>query len=220
MIEAAEKTGKKLMVGQCLRFWPEYILLKNMIDDVRFGKVSSAVFHRFGAFPDWSGDGWVSDMKRSGSAVLSLHIHDTDTVLWFFGKPRGVSSFGQVGKDGGLQHVLTSYHYKDVPMVCAEGGWLPGDVPFTMTVKIVFELATVEYDLNRHPTMVIYHADGTEEPAEVPGGYGHDDEIAYFVNCIQENIPPLRCLPTDSAMSVKIVEAELESAKKRKTVEI
>ena len=220
MIEAAEKAGKKLMIGQCLRFWPEYILLKDMIDDGRFGKVNSAVFRRFGAFPDWSGNGWMSDVKRSGSAVLSLHIHDTDTVLWFFGKPKGVSSFGQVGRDGGLQHVMTNYLYKDIPMICAEGGWLPGDVPFTMTVKIVFESATVKYDLNNYPTMVIYHADGTEEPADVPVGYGHDDELAYFVNCIQENIPPHRCLPKDSAMSVRIVEAELESARKRKPIDL
>lgn len=220
MIEAAEKSGKKLMIGQCLRFWPEYILLKEMIDDGRFGTVRSAVFRRFGAIPDWSGNGWMNDVKRSGSAVLSLHIHDTDTVLWFFGKPKSVSSCGRVEKDGTLQHVITSYRYDDVPMVCAEGGWLPGDVPFTMTVKIVFDAATVEYDLNRNPTTVIYHADGTEEPADVPIGYGHDDELAYFVNCIEENVPPLRCLPADSALSVKIIEAELESARKRKPIEV
>jgi len=220
MIKAAEKAGKKLMIGQCLRFWPEYILLKDMIDNGRFGKVNSAVFRRFGAFADWSGDGWMSDVKRSGSAVLGLHIHDTDTILWFFGKPKSVSSCGRVEEDGGMQHVITCYRYDDIPMVCAEGGWLPGDVPFTMTVKIVFEAATVEYDLNKHPTTVIYHADGTEEPADVPGGYGHDDELAYFVNCIEDNIPPHRCLPTDSALSVKIVEAELESARKRKSIDL
>ena len=220
MIEAAEKSGKKLMIGQCLRFWPEYILLKDMIDDGRFGKVHSAIFRRFGAFSDWSHDGWMSDVKRSGSAVLSLHIHDTDTILWFFGKPKSVCSSGRIEKDGGMQHVMTSYRYDDVPMVCAEGGWLPGDILFTMTVKIVFESATVQYDLNKHPTMVIYHADGTEEPADVPDGYGHDDELAYFINCIQENIPPHRCMPKGSAMSVRIVEAELESAKKRKPIEL
>ncbi|MCK5114301.1 MAG: Gfo/Idh/MocA family oxidoreductase [Phycisphaerae bacterium] len=220
MLDAAEKTGKKLMIGQCLRFWPEYILLKNMIDDGRFGKVTSAVFRRFGALPDWSGDGWMSDVKKSGSAALSLHIHDTDTVLWFFGKPKGVTSFGYVERDGSVHHLITSYRYKNFPMVCAEGGWLPGDVPFTMTVKIVFDLATVEYDLNKHPTTVIYHADGTEEPADIPNGYGHDDELAYFVNCIEEDIPPLQCLPADSALSVKIVEAEIESAKKQKSIDL
>ena len=37
MIEAAEKNNKKLMIAQCLRFWPEYEYLKECVETNRFG---------------------------------------------------------------------------------------------------------------------------------------------------------------------------------------
>jgi len=39
MIEAAEKAGKKLMIGQCLRFWPEYEVLKDYVENGKMGKL-------------------------------------------------------------------------------------------------------------------------------------------------------------------------------------
>ena len=38
MIDAAEKNGKKLMVGQCLRFTGEYELLKELTENGKYGK--------------------------------------------------------------------------------------------------------------------------------------------------------------------------------------
>ena len=35
MIAAAEKSGKILMVGHVLRFWPEYLLAKAAMEDGR-----------------------------------------------------------------------------------------------------------------------------------------------------------------------------------------
>ena len=58
MIDTAKKADKRLMIGQCLRFWPEYEYLKDCVDSGRFGKVLCAYFYRGGATPAWSFNDW------------------------------------------------------------------------------------------------------------------------------------------------------------------
>ena len=39
LIEKSEKTGAQVQVGQVIRFWDEYVYLKNAIDTGKYGKV-------------------------------------------------------------------------------------------------------------------------------------------------------------------------------------
>jgi predicted dehydrogenase len=50
MIATAHECGKKLMIGQCLRFEPLYLVLKNAIEQGTFGKVKNAFFDRLSRF--------------------------------------------------------------------------------------------------------------------------------------------------------------------------
>ena len=109
MVEAAEEAGRMLMVGHVLRFWPEYLAMKEMIDSGVYGPVRSAVLTRLSATPAWSWENWMPDPARSGSAALDLHIHDVDTILWYFGQPLWVSSVGTVDAAGGVAHIVTQY---------------------------------------------------------------------------------------------------------------
>ena len=61
---------------------------------------------------------------------------------------------------GEIDHVVTHYHYKDIPLVVAEGGWQPkNDLP--ACAMVTFENATVEYDLNADPTLTSTEKDTT-----------------------------------------------------------
>ncbi|MFW6065817.1 MAG: Gfo/Idh/MocA family protein, partial [Planctomycetota bacterium] len=77
MLAAAETAGRTLMVGHVLRFWPEYVAIKQIIDDGRFGRVRSAALRRISGPPGWDA-GWYADASLSGSAAMDLHIHDVD----------------------------------------------------------------------------------------------------------------------------------------------
>ena len=212
MIETANQAGKMLMVGQCLRFWPEYVMLKEIIDSGRYGRPKSAVLRRLGAAPSWSWENWLLQTDRSGGCALDLHIHDVDTVNWFFGKPAGVCSHGTRLKDGGIGHILTCYRYDDGPVVFADGSWeFHGAYPFSMSAVVVFETATVDYHSSAQPTMTIYHADGSTETPEIPAGDAYTDELRYFAQCIEKGTAPDR-VPNDSAaLAVGITLAEIES---------
>ena len=107
MSEAAQQSGKTLQVGHCIRFWPEYVEAKEIIDSQKYGKVMAATFQRLSLTPTWSWDNCFLDGKRSGGAMLDLHIHDTDYVQYVFGMPKAVFSQGVIGpsQDLSLIHI-------------------------------------------------------------------------------------------------------------------
>ena len=74
MVAAAKASGRFLMIAHCIRFWPEYIALKEIVDSGQYGKVTSALFRRISGLPKWSE--WFPNPQRSGGAILDLHIHD------------------------------------------------------------------------------------------------------------------------------------------------
>jgi len=222
MIEVAAKAGRRLGVGHVLRFWPEYLLLKDLIDSGRYGRVRSAVLTRLSARPAWSWDHWLEDGRRSGSAALDLHIHDADTVQWFFGRPAKVSAAGSADPGGGLGHIVTTYHYQDGPLVVAEGGWdFPPSFPFRMAARIVFDEATADFSTLASPTLTVH--DGRTGKAEHPpvlAADGYTEELRDFVECVASGRAPTRVTPEDAAAAVALVEAEVRAARTGRAVAV
>jgi len=211
--QTVEQTGRLFMTGHTLRFWPEYELIKEMVESGRYGALLWAKFYRSGGAPVWSWDGWMTDAPRSGGAALDLHIHDTDTVQWIFGKPPAVTSRGWVGPDGGVEYICTQYAYEGGPTIFAEGGWLPGAYPFSMGATLVFEKAGVDYHSGKQPTLTVYPRQGEPESPDVPEAAGYVNEMQYFIDCIRSETAPSRITPEASADAVAIIEAEIESVK-------
>jgi len=221
MIAQANRSGKVLQIGHCVRFWPEYAKAKEIIDSGKYGKVIAATFQRLGAAPAWSADNWFMNEERSGGVALDLHIHDTDFVQYIFGLPRAVSSLGAKGPGGELLHIATQYLYDDDKAVIAEGSWaMTPSFGFEMSFNIALETATIVYDLTRQPSFKICPAEGQSITAEVEKSDGWFVEIAHFVKTISgQKVEPITTLE-QSLNSVKIVEAEKESIRKRQKVSI
>jgi predicted dehydrogenase len=97
--DAAERTRGFSMPAMCMRFWPGWTWLKQVIDDKAYGSVRYAHFHRVASR---HGGRFDADGQASGGAVLDLHIHDADFILWCFGVP---SSYYQPG--------LLKHHRRD-----------------------------------------------------------------------------------------------------------
>ena len=219
MIQASEQARRTLMIGHCLRFWPEYVMMKEMIDSGRYGPVRSAAFRRFAALPTWAD--WFLDAKRSGGAALDLHVHDTDTVQWFFGMPNRVCSQGVPGPGGGFDHIATLYQYDRVPVVLAEGGWhLPAGYPFWMGAAIEFESAAVVYNSRHTPTLTVYEPDGKAVNPPIAKVSAYAEQLRYFAECISSASPPRRAMAEDAARTVALVEAEMRSARTHRPVPV
>lgn len=219
MVEAADKSGKILQIGHCLRFWPEYAKAKEIIDSGVYGKVVAATFQRLGSPPGWSLDNWFADEQRSGGMALDLHIHDTDFVQYLFGMPKAVCSHGAKGAQGQLVHIVTQYVYGDDQVVTAEGGWgmMPG-FGFEMSFNLVMEKATIVYDLTREPALRVCPAEGEVFTPEVPKDDGYVRQIEHFAKAVQGQAVPEVITLAQSRDSVKIVEAERLSVDTHKQV--
>lgn len=225
MTQAAKQAGKILQVGHVLRFWPEYVLLKEMIDAKPYGAIRSATFTRLGGFPLWAWENWFLDPSRSGGAAIDLHIHDVDVINWFFGAPTRVSSTGMVEPDGAVNHISTQYFYPNIPMVTAQGGWLTGPFPFHMAATIEFDTATAIYDSRNKETLGVYHkaldqSDNRVDHPAVPAGSGYAIEMDYFISCIAGGRPNERIPAEQTAQAVALVAAEIKSVKTGKPVAI
>jgi len=234
MVEAGRRSGRFLMVAHVIRFWPEYEVLKGLVESEELGRLCHISCERLASPPLWSWENWMMDPKRSGGGALDLHIHDTDFVLHVLGKPKAVTSLGRC-TESGWGHISTLYHY-DGATALAEGGWdfeVQG-FPFHMAYKAVFERGAVEFNIMTSPTITIFEDGKEPRHPELPppvvatddaginiadlGGYYR--ETAYFLDCIEAGGKPKRSMPEESMEAVGVCLAEMESAATGNTIEV
>lgn len=221
MIAAARRARKVLQIGQCIRFWPEYVWTRETIMSGRYGKVLAATFQRLSGTPSWSWQNWILDPARGGAAALDLHIHDADFVHYLFGRPRAVFSRAAKGPYSDYDHIVTQYLYRDRKPVTAEGGWIMAPkFGFQMSFQVVLEKATVVYDSSRTPAFKLCTRDGKMQTPIVLPGDGYSREIAYFVDSMSGKKHPVITTPEQSCESVRIVEAEKKSARAGRAVAV
>ncbi len=219
MAAVAKKTKRRLFIAHCIRFWPAYVKARDIVRSKKYGRVISATFRRVSSTPLWSWQGWLQDPKKSGLCALDMHIHDTDFILYCFGKPESVSSTMGGFKKGRADHIVTSYDYGDGKLVTAEGAWLYArGSKFEMTFAIAMEKAS----LSCGPDMklMLYPIKGKAKEIKVRAGDGYEHELRHFVDCITKGKKSDVVSPESAIQSVKIVECEVTSARKRRPVKV
>jgi predicted dehydrogenase len=106
---AIQQAGVFAQVGHCIRFWPEYRMLKDTIASGELGALKSLSLARRSARPAGGNpQHWVNNEKLSGGAAFDMHVHDTDFVLHLFGLPQSVFSSATVGMSG-FDNIFTHY---------------------------------------------------------------------------------------------------------------
>ena len=222
MLAAAAKAKGKFMIAQCIRFWPECVWLKQAVDDRRFGPLKALHLRRQASTPDWSFDNWILNPELSGGAILDLHVHDVDYMLFMLGKPKSVTAQAYQRTGGGYDRVHALWHYDPELIVQIEGAWdLPPAFGFNMGFTAVFEEATVLLDINTGKPLTLLKPDGSTETPKMPSDKdGYFNEIVYFLDCIERNKTPKTSTPAESRDAVAIALAEVQSAKTGKPVSI
>ena len=222
LIAAQKKTGAKVMVGQVIRLWDEYMWLKAAAEDGRYGKIVTGTFKRVSPLPTWGWDGWLTDPARSGSSALDMHIHDCDFIRSLCGDPQTFHTAVSRDASGKIIHTVTAYGYGDTT-IFAEGIWdYPATFPFAMEFRVMFEKATVCME---HGELTVYTDDGVEHPEYkheatgtiVEGGGNISDlgayfnELQYFTQTLEAGKEiEINTLP-EAVKSLKLVLAEIAS---------
>jgi predicted dehydrogenase len=208
MMNAARRYKRVLMTAQVLRFFPEYVALREAIGDGKLGRCRFATFRRRCAAPAWGG--WLQDPEKSGGGVFDLLIHDVDMCLYLFGKPRAVCASGYSHAALGIDCMDAQLFYDD-GVVQVTGGWHnAGAYPFSMEYSVTLDGGTVEYSSMGKPP-VVYGAKGGSQALEMTARDGYAAEIEYFAECCDSGKAPERCPAVESADAVKLMRLMLES---------
>ena len=212
IVTAAKAARGFFMPAMCMRFWPGWSWLKELVEQQTYGEVLAARFRRVSAPPAW-GQNTYFNGAESGGALLDLHIHDTDFVQFLFGRPLSVFSTGQSRFSGAIDHVVTQYRVANGATVYAEGSWLLAE-GFAMSYTVNFERVTLDYDSSRGADALILREQG-KAPRTVPldPADGYLWELRHMVQSIQTGKPPTVVTAADGLQAIEICEAEEESVR-------
>jgi UDP-N-acetylglucosamine 3-dehydrogenase len=228
ILAAANASGKFLMVGHVLRFWPEYLAVRQKLLSGELGRPLAASALRLSNLPQWAE--WFRDPQKTGGAVLDLMIHDVDMLNWLFGRPEWVSAVGIKEANGGWNHVSAQIHYDSVQAAVEASFLMPRDFPFTAGIRIVCEGGVLEYqfraggasfEAGQADSYAQCHAPGKPfQRLEVETADAFESEIAYFVKCVDKGVPPETVTPQAARLAVQTALAVRESLETGQIVSI
>ena len=216
MIEVSKKTGRKLMIGQVVRYFPHYIKLKEIIESRKYGNVVYAEFDRVSATPTWGWQDWFLDEAKSGGAALDLHVHDVDFIAYLFGRPNAVCSIATNYK---TKHdsITTLYYYDNVAITSTGSFGESSSYPFSTPFRARFEKASVKFSKGK---LTVYPQDGEPFEPETAKADGYVEEVVDFIDCIENDRESKINPPEASLQSIEIALAEKKSADLKEIVKL
>jgi predicted dehydrogenase len=228
MVAASRASGKLLMVGHVLPFFPEFAYAREAVASGRFGKLRAAHLTRVIARPDWSSG--IADSDRSGGPAIDLHIHDTHFVGLVCGVPKAVHSRGVV-EQGAVAHLSTQYLYDDpnLTISAVSGALSQSGRPFAHGFEFYLEEATLSFEFANlagqghlaTPLSVIL-PDGTVDRPSLAGSGDPVDaftaELAEAVEAVTSGTPSPMLSGDLARQALRLCLAEVESAKTGRAV--
>jgi predicted dehydrogenase len=202
----AAASGKVLMVGHVLRFWPDYVAALGLVRSGSLGKLRSAFLRRKCAAPDWSP--WLRDKAKSGGAVLDLLVHDFDYCLQLVGAPSHIEATGVEDSANGVDLIEARLDCGDgATQVVVSGGWHhPASYPFSMEFTLVCDGGTLDFRSADRP-LTLYRADGSTDAIATTEQDAFVAELTAFAEACEAGKAPNECPPEESAAAVAIAEA-------------
>lgn len=230
MIQAANRTGKVLMVAYCMRFHPLVLKMKELIDNKTYGEIFqlSMWTEQHTEFPDGH---WTRSAAMLGGGQFFSHgCHYVDLLLWMLGKPvRGMHIGTRKGtpwmeKEGTsnvtieFENGVIGYHFgtwgargsrlKFAFHAHCTGGML--EIDFTKGQLILHS------NLAAHVPDLKGDAQKEQVLLDIPHAKPTDLEMAHFIECIRTGSKPL----TDPISSLEGLEViwKLYEAEKNNTL--
>ncbi|WP_066189701.1 MULTISPECIES: Gfo/Idh/MocA family protein [Gracilibacillus] len=221
MMDECKQQGVHLFVGHVVRFFPEYIQAKKVVDSEKIGQPIMARTTRGGSFPEASND-WYANFAKSGGVILDTVIHDFDFLRWCFGEVERVYAKTSRGRAAGkIEYALITLRFESGVIAHVEGTW--AHQKFHTKLEIAGKEGIIEHDSSKVNPVVLEKSAAANEAGgvAVPSSPAKDSpyylEIQHFITCIKEDKAPI-VTAEDAYEAVKIALAALESIKLGKPV--
>ena len=229
MLQAADQSGKQLLIGHVLPLFPEYAHARQLIANGRYGKLLGGTFKRVISDPLWLDDFY--DPARVGGPLIDLHVHDAHLIRLLFGMPWAVSSVGRMRGDV-VEYCNSLFHYVDPELVVSaiSGVINQQGRGFTHGFEIHLEKATMHYEfavIEDKPELLmpltIMDDKGSVERPELGSGDPTDAfeaEIAAVADAIRTGAPSPVLDGVLARDAIELCHKQTEAVRKRTAVRI
>jgi len=188
---AARENAVRIMVAQVLRFWPEYVKIKEIIDSGELGEIITIYAARLGQMVTWVD--WYKDPEKSGETLLNLTQHDIDFLHHLLRKPVSVYSAGTRDANNNYNDVMNIFRFECGANAMVDGSLsMTAGYPFTMRMRALGTNGTLEFSYiageNIGPdsasSLMWYRKGEKGVKVEIENYDPYGKEIEYFAQCI------------------------------------
>jgi predicted dehydrogenase len=187
----ARENNVRVMVAQVLRFWPEYVKIKEIYDSGALGEIITVYAARLGQMVTWVE--WHTDPEKSGETLMNLTLHDIDFLHYLLGNPTSVYSAGIRDAKNNYNDVMNIFRFS-----CGATAMIDGSLnmtvgyPFTMRMRVLGTKGALEFSytagVNIGPesasSLIWYRPGEMGEKVNVNNYDPYGGEIEYFAQCI------------------------------------
>lgn len=191
IIAKFKNSDKYLMIAQVIRFWPEYVKIKEWIDNGVLGNIKLVSAKRLAQHPKSK---WFYDPTKSGGGIFELHIHDTDFLCYLFGDVKEVYANGSQDENKSWDFINSSIKFKNGVSAVAQGAFgITDNYPFTANFKVIGDKGTAEFNLSAGVNLdsgstnsLTLYRNGEQPIIENVGSRdAYEIELEYFIDCVK-----------------------------------
>ncbi len=242
MVDATDRAGVTLMVGQHLRYSPEALAVKRLIDGGKLGEIQAARTHVFRQGPV---DSWYVDGNAGGGVMLVQSIHYIDLLRYYLGNVKSVTGICRSVQpqmiNGAEDLVTASLEFENGAVCDVFSSWTTDLVPEPSFYSVLGSKGTIhstppatakDDSPIRHFGIVMYgeknDAPGREKPLiepldtsdiVLPSTSFFVNEILHLEECIRTGSEPLSS-GRDNLETMKATLGILESSRACKPVDM
>ena len=220
MIAACRAAGVSLLPAHVVRFFPQYALAKQTVDQGAVGRVAVVRLSRVSSGPAWAGDSWYTDFDKSGGMMLDLMLHDFDYARWVAGEVESVfaKSVGARHPGERQDYGLAILRHSRGALSNIEGGWAYPPPMFRTALEIAGDGGLIEGPAEGAISLSVHlreTGDASDAITGVPSSPLSEDpyttQIKHFYDVIAHNAAP-RVTAQDGLEALRIAFAAMELA--------
>jgi predicted dehydrogenase len=228
MTGACQDNGVYFMVAQVARWWPEFMTIKDYIQQGKLGKVHMIYEKRLAQHPNWAA--WHRRPEISGGGLYDINVHDIDFLYSIFGMPCRIYANGWKSPSGCWNHIGTNLSWLDGTQAVVETSLeMTGNFPFSIEFRGCGDKGTLVYSLTaghnikdgeRGNSFTYYPAgDDTAVLLESEQKDMFAAEISEFINAVK-NGTQVPVPPGQSRQVLEIILATKKSLEEGVVVEL
>lgn len=217
MVEACAAAGVQLYPGHVVRYFPEYVTMRDRVAAGDIGRPAVLRFSRTGKFPSWSP--WFGRDDLSGGIVTDQMIHDLDIARWVAGPVDRVYAVENAG--GSVRTAMVTLTHGNGALSHVHGVWGLAETKFRTSFEVSGDKGILQFDTAADRTLRVElggaSAGGEAWPSVVTTQTPYHREIAEFLAAFRGGPVP-RVSARDGLIAVELAAAARESIQSGRAV--